>query len=277
MNKMILINGKGEEYDLLDGSKSPGWQLEGLGYEDDTEFLRIGSDYFPLEEASAQNVLETTLLFMDSSDAKYSEFVRFARHDPLVLHYGNFNGTYYIPCRLKSVSKIDQYRIRRFSSPVKLTQTGHPYKKVSAFNEASESDGKAYDYSYDYVYSNDIANTVFIASDSYVDSPCILTIYGPAINPIWRHYNNGELVETGEYAGTIPSGHYLVIDSKSMPYSIIEYDSAGVVVADRYQLCNFSTERFLHVNEGDNRYVVSHDGTTDLKVKAEAYIEYETI
>ena len=78
-------------------------------------------------------------------------------------------------------------------------------------------------------------------------------------------------------SGTIPSGNRLVIDSRSMPQSIIEYDAAGMVVADRYQLCDFSTERFLHVGEGDNRYVLSHNGITDLAAKVEAYIEYEAI
>lgn len=278
MNKAILINGQGTEYNLLDRSLSPGFQIEGFGYEDSTEFMAIGDNFIPLQESSEQGMLESTLLFMDGSDKKYFEFVKFARHDPLTLLYGNRNGDFYIPCRLRSISKVDQLGIRRYPAPMALAQTGKPYKiEVAEYTPAPTSAGKIYPYTYPYTYSDDNVNTLSIKSDSYLDSPCILTIYGQAVNPIWRHYSNGILVETGAYSGTIPEGHYLVIDAKSVPYSIIEYDSAGRIVADRYALCDFSTERFMHANEGRNRYVVSHDGVNNLQLKMEAHIQYETV
>lgn len=278
MNKAILINGHGREYNLLDSTLSPGFQIEGLGYADDTDFLIIGGRYYPLEENSEQKSLETTLLFMDAADSKYYEFVKFARHNPLTMLYGNQNGEFYIPCRLRSISKVDQLGIRRYPAPVQLTQMGRPYRIITAECKSGVgTEGKIYPYVYDYKYANEGANKISIGSDSYLNSACILTIYGSADAPIWRHYLNGELVETGAYSGTIPSGNRLVIDSRSMPQSIIEYDAAGMVVADRYQLCDFSTERFMHVGEGDNRYVLSHNGITDLAAKVEAYIEYEAI
>lgn len=282
MNKLILINGKGQEYDLLDSSKSPGFQIEGFGYRDTTEFIKIGNDYFPLEETSEQGALETTLLFMDTSNAKYYEFVKHCRHDPLLLLYGNENGDFYVPCKLQSISKIDQKGLRRFIAPVKLTQTGNLYRRITAYNSGTLTGGKYYGdngegYTYDYTYSSEILNTVVLQSDSYVESPCILTIYGPVTNPVWRHYLESELVESGAYTGTIPSGNYLVIDSKTMPYSITEYNSSGAVVADRYQLCDFSTDRFMHVGEGENAYVISQDDVNAVQIRAEGYIEYETV
>ena len=282
MNKLILINGQGKEYNLLNSDLSPGFQLDGLGYEDDTEFLRIGNDYYPLEEAADQNVLETTILFMDSSDKRYYEFVKHARHDPLTLLYGNNNGEFYIPCRLRSISKIDQLGIRRYPAPVRLTQMGNMYRRVTAFNPGQVTGGKYYGdngegYTYDYTYSPEVLNTVSISSDSYVESPCILAIYGPVTNPIWKHYLNGDLVETGAYAGTVPAGNYLEINPKTMPYSIMEYADGGTLVADRYQLCDFSTDRFVHIGEGENSYVVSHDGMSAVSLRAEGYIEYETV
>jgi hypothetical protein len=278
MNKAILINGQGREYNLLDRSLSPGFQIEGFGYEDSTEFMAIGDNFIPLQESSEQGMLESTLLFMDGSDKKYFEFVKFARHNPLTLLYGNQNGEFRIPCRLRSISKVDQLGIRRYPAPMELIQTGKPYRiETAEYTPAPISAGKIYPYTYPYTYSSDLVNTLSVKSDSYRDSPCILTIYGQAVNPVWRHYNNGILVETGAYSGTIPEGHYLVIDAKSVPYSIIEYDSAGRIVADRYALCDFSTERFMHANEGRNRYVVSHDGVNNLQLKMEAHIQYETV
>lgn len=277
MERLILINGKGEQYSLFDETKSPTFTIEGLGYSDKTEFLQIGDEYYPLEDKSEQGALEMTLSFWNGADEKYCAFVSHARHNPLTMLYETDAGVFYIPCRLRTISRLDQPRYKRFVAPVKLVFTGKPYQIISAFNSGEISAGKTYDYTYDYAYSEEVLNTVVLNVNSYVESPCILTIYGEATNPVWRHYVNNELVATGAYNGTISSGRYLVIDSQSMPYSIIEYDSAGNVVADRYQLCDFSTERFLHLGEGENRITLSHDGVNALKLKVEGYIKYEAI
>ena len=62
----------------------------------------------------------------------------------------------------------------------------------------------------------------------------------------------------------LAAGHTLVIDSTTIPYSIIEYDSADRVVADRYPLCDFSTKRFFMLQVGSNSIAISHDGTNDV-------------
>lgn len=280
IQKFILINGKGEEYDLLSVAKSPTFQVDGFGYTDETEFVRVGNDFLPLEELTEQRTVEFTLLVWKSVDATYKEFVGFARHNPLFLLYENDVDVFYIPCRLRSISKVEKVGIDIKGVPVSLALTGNPYKRVTAFNTGEVGIGKSYGdtgYTYDYTYSAGILNTVELRSDSYLESPCVLTLYGELINPQWKHYLDGELIETGAYSGTIPTGNYLVIDSKSVPYSIIEYDSAGHIVGDRYQLCDFSTERFMHIGEGQNSYVVSHDSISPVSLKAEAYIEYETV
>lgn len=278
MNGFVLINGKGEGYNLFDIKKSPAFNVDGWGYEDVTEFIRIGSTYCPLTEETAQRVIETALSFYDEADKRYRAFVDFAIQDPLTIRYTNDVGEYFIPCRLRTIAKPDKPRYKVYVCPASFVLTDNPYRIESSEYRPSESNaGKIYPYTYPYTYSDDNVNTVVVRSDSHMDSPCILTIYGQAVNPVWRHYNNGILVETGAYSGTIPEGHYLVVDAKSVPYSIIEYDSAGRIVADRYALCDFSTERFMHANEGRNRYVVSHDGVNNLQLRVEAYIQYETV
>ena len=280
IKRFILINGKNEEYDLISVAKSPTFQVDGFGYSDDTDFVRIGNNFIPLEEVAEQRIVEFTLLMWNSVDATYKKFINHARHDPLLLLYENDNGLFYIPCRLKSVSKIEKIGIDIKGVPIALSFMGNPYTKISAYNTGEIGSGKSYGetgYTYNYTYSAGILNTVELQSDSYLESPCILTLYGELINPVWRHYLNGVLVETGAYSGTIPVGNSIVIDSKSVPYSVIEYDSSGNIVADRYQLCDFSTERFVHIGEGHNSYVISHDSQSPASLKAEAYIEYETV
>ena len=104
-----------------------------------------------------------------------------------------------------------------------------------------------------------------------------LMVYGPCTNPVWKHYVNNVLYETGKYEGSIPDGHKLVIDTTQIPYSITERGVSDEVVADRYQMCDFTTERFFHLQYGSNRISVVHEGLNVLNVMVEGRISYETV
>lgn len=277
MKTLIVINGRGESYDLLEVDRSPTFQVEGFGYEDNTDFMRIGSGYYALEDVPAQGELSLKILLWKDVDKVYKEFISHCRHEPLTILYGDDVGEFYYPCKLKAASKTEKVGIDIKGVATSFLLTGNPYKILSTYNEGTTGEGKQYSYTYPYVYSNDTKNMLRIQSDSYVHSPVILTIYGETTNPVWRHYCNGILVETGAYSGTIPEGNRLVIDSKAIPYSVLEYDSNGNIVADRYRFCDYSTERFMHACEGSNLYVVGHDGINPIRMKVEAYIEYETV
>ena len=88
---------------------------------------------------------------------------------------------------------------------------------------------------------------------------------------------NNVLYETGRYEGSIPDGHKLVIDTTQIPYSITERGVSDEVVADRYQMCDFTTERFFHLQYGSNRISVVHEGLNILNVMVEGRISYETV
>lgn len=88
---------------------------------------------------------------------------------------------------------------------------------------------------------------------------------------------DNELFETGRYEGLIMADHKLVVDATGIPYSITERGAADDIVADRYQLCDFTTERFFHLKHGSNRISVSHDGLNTVKMMVEGKISYETV
>ena len=136
---------------------------------------------------------------------------------------------------------------------------------------------KTYGYIYDYVYGDFVADTVAIDSDSVTASPCRISIFGPCTQPTWRHYVDGVQVATGYYNGTIPQNHKLVIDTTSSPYSIQEEDIAGNLIADRYELCDFSTERFFFLEYGQNTISVGHGDVDSIRLMVEGYIFYETV
>lgn len=94
MKTLIVINGRGESYDLLEVDRSPTFQVEGFGYEDNTDFMRIGSSYYALEDVPAQGELSLKILLWKDVDKVYKEFISHCRHEPLTILYGDDVGNF---------------------------------------------------------------------------------------------------------------------------------------------------------------------------------------
>ena len=277
MRKFKLINGEGGSFDL--NSKAAFFHsIGGFGFTDETQYEQIGTDFYALDEAFKQGEMSGKILFAGANPyAKYREFTRFVRATPLILVYEP-DVSFRVPVRLTQIGKAElENGGQSLNCEVTFHAEGLFYKTVQKYSETILVGGKVYPYTYTYSYSDISQNSVMIESDSYEDSPCKITIYGPVTNPIWKHYVNNELYETGSYEGTIPSDHKLVIDSTNVPYSITEKGISDEIVADRYQYCDFTTERFFHLQHGTNRISVTHDGLNNVQVLVEAKITYETV
>lgn len=277
MRKFKIINGEGGTFEL-NGKAAFFHSVDGFGYTDATEFEQIGTDYIPLDEDFSQGEISGSIFFGGTKAYEtYRDFTRFVRATPLTLVY-ELDEVYKVPVRLTRISKSELISGGLgLNCEVSFVATGLFYKTEVKYSDTLYVGGKIYPYEYTYSYSEISQNTLMINSDSYVDSPCKITIYGPAINPIWKHYVNNELLETGAYAGTIPADHKLVVDTTKIPYSITERGVSDEIVADRYQDCDFTTERFFTLKHGINRISVVHEGLNSVNVMAEGKISYETV
>lgn len=277
MRKFRLINAEGSSFDL-NSQAAFFHSVDGFGYKDETQYEQIGTDYYALEDSFAQGQMKGQIVFAGKDPyGKYREFTKFVRAVPLTLVY-EMDEVFRVPVRLTEIGKAELEKGGNFlNCDVTFLAAGLFYKTVQKYSETISVGGKVYPYEYTYSYADVSQNTVMIDSDSYEDSPCRITIFGPAINPIWKHYVNNELYEIGKYDGTIPDDHKLVIDSTNIPYSITERGVSDEVVADRYQLCDFTTERFFHLQHGTNRISVTHDGLNMVNVLVEGKISYETV
>ena len=278
MRKFYLTNAKGKTIDLQSRSDILLYNQTGLGYVEDANYVRIRNSYSLTSKYIKQHEIDCKLVFSgENFYKKYYDFVRFCQDTPLTLRY-KIHDTFYLNVRLAEISKTQGVSNLHMFCDVKFVASGLFYQIVSRYvGPAVITDLPTYPYVYDDVYPPEVLQSVVVESDSELESPCKITIYGEATNPEWRHYVNSQLIEIGRYTGTIAAGHTLVIDSTTIPYSITEYDSSGQVVADRYAGCDFSTERFFHLQRGNNRISVSHDGTNSLALKVEGKIEYASV
>lgn len=277
MRTFKIVNANGEMYDLTVKNRSFMHTVSGLGYGREAEFYRIGERFATLSNYLAQQEVRGNVYFGGANNmSDYFTFAKFCENTPLKLLYDPGTGkTYTRDGFIKTMERSDGENVR--GAWVTFICTTPWYDTANEFNTGIIDGGKKYNYTYSYKYAKYIANTVIIESDSYLPSPMKLVIYGPVVNPIWRHYANNKLIETGQCTVTIPANHKLVIDTTSIPYSIKEYDLANVLIADRYQTSDWNTERFFRLKYGINTITVSATGSTNISLGVEAQIEYGTV
>lgn len=276
MNKLIIKNRPGETYDLLNSTVAT-FQLDGLGLTDQSTYVRAGSEYLRTTEATEQRSIKFTALFYDNADVEYKRFIIFMRKPPLTLVYENGSGEYEVKCNLRDVSRIDRKGYDIYSCAISLLCLGDFHEKISEYNSGEAGEQLTYSYTYPYTYGSGVTESVDIVCDTSELSPCKIMIYGPCTDPAWRHYVNGELYATGSMSGSISDGGILVIDCTSIPYTITEQDGLGNLISDRYQACDFGTERFFFLQKGRNTITVTHQNSGVCALKVEANISYASI
>lgn len=277
MRTFRLYDNDGNRYNLTSRDRLFFYAIDGLGFEQSAEFQRIEERFALLESHIEQATIEGTIKFWQpEAELQYFNFAQFCQNQPIMMDYNNNYGTY---SRRGIITKIERGDGDGNELLIKIQFKAQTpwYKEIIEYNPGTESGGKVYNYSYDYTYLKDGKNTITIDSDSYQSSPVKLVVIGPAINPSWRHYLNGELVTEGKINGIIGPDNRLIVDTTTIPYRIIQVDALGQLVSDLYQQSDFSTYRFVRFGHGRNTVTFSADESNILNVGVEAQIEYATI
>ena len=277
MRTFKLFDNDGNSYDVTTKNDLFFYSVDGLGMEETTEFQRIEDRFAILSKYTAQTKIKGTLRFWQpDAEQKYFEFAQFCQNTPIRMEY---NPKYGVFSKNGIISKIERGDGTGNSLEITITFTAQTpwYKTISQYNDGIITGGKVYDYEYDYTYSNAVVNSVTVDSDSYQSSPVKIIIFGPAVNPTWRHYLNNVLQTSGKLNGSVLANHKLVIDTTSIPYSIKQFDMLGNLISDMYQQSDFATGRFVRFGRGRNTVTVTADNTNNLNVGVEAQIEYATV
>ena len=278
MRQFYLRNGNGAEYSLMDVEhwlNSP----KGLGLKYKDKYSQVGTNFIRTKKVTNPKDVQGTLIFTgDKLYDKYQEFMLFTQIEPLIFVY-NPNGTEYIAnVSLEEIKKEEiDYKTSTLQVDLSFKRLTRWRRVVLQRNDATVNRGKVYTFQYPYQYGKDVANNVTIESDTAFESPCKITIIGSCENPVWRLYVNGVLKHEGTVNVSVTAGQRIVIDTTKTPYSIKKYDASNNLIADLYQLSDFSTERFFFLEKGTNRISIGHDGVNALELAVEAYLEYETV
>lgn len=266
-----LINSKGQEWDL-NQTLSFFHDPSGLGINKNDAHWQIGHIFPRVKNELRQPKPKGKIAF--KSYEQYHHFARFIQYEPLRLKYIT-DDIHYMDCTIDSIGKTEKAHMG-LVCPITFNGLSSFYKEIIRTN-SGENTGKNYSYKYPYIYSDSKIGVLTLQVDSTALSGIKLHIFGPCTNPIWHHFVNGIKKSTGRLIGNIGDKCKLVIDTTMIPYSILEKDISNNPISDRYQQSDFSTDRFIFMEAGENIISVSHEGTSDTMVALEGRIYYDTV
>ena len=288
MRFFTLVNGAGESCSITEKSlffHDPA----GLGFERSDTYRQVGDRWVRVNRKRKQKqITGKVALFGDDPYLTYFNFTQFLFREPLVLLYTPNNEadpslpsgtTYRMDVDVAKVDKSEMNKQGYLDCAITFVPKTPWYKYSAISNGISEPESIlkwGITWGIEWGPLDDFSRG--IVSDSLSQSPSKLTVYGPIENPRWNHYVNGVLFETGKMNFTIGENEYLLVDNTSDPYKIQRKSTINdSVISDLYEYSDFSTKRFVTIQNGRNVIAVTGDNAEDPLVKLEAYIYYESV
>lgn len=277
MRTFKLYDNDGNVYDLTAKGELFFYGVESLGYTQEAKFQRIADRFAILENNMAQAKIKGTIRFWQpNAELSFFMFSQFCQNKPLRMEYNPGHGIFSRDGYITQIKRTDG-KDKALTIEIEFSASTPWYKLVSEYNSGEVTEGKKYNYTYDYSYSNAVQGSVIVDSDSFQSSPVKLVIFGEVVNPTWRYYLNNVLQVEGKINGTILPNNRLIIDTTSIPYSIKQVDGQGNLVADMYQQSDFSMDRFIRFGYGRNVISVTAENVDVVNLGVEAQIEYATV
>lgn len=280
MRTHSLINGVGQEFNLTD-SKLIFHTTTGYGFERDDQVRRIGSRWIRVTKEPKPLPISGVITFYGENPyGQYKEFVQFSSIDPLVLCYTPEQTMYKKDVYISSLGKGEINKYGGLDVQIEFSPLTPWYREITVYTGDDNAVGRGFTFPvrWPVIWRSTESMIAEVISDSFMDSPCRITIEGPIKDPKWRHYVNGNYEARGDIDYEIAEGNNLVIDTISIPSQIFITDKKGNQIANVYQHANFGTERFIYLKNGKNTISLSaRESAEKVPIKVEARLYYESV
>ena len=302
MRYFKLINGKGDELNIT--SQSIFFHdVEGLGFEEETSFRRIGQTWWLNSALLRQTPITGKISFTDLEGFDpyilFNDFYLFVNKAPLTLVYyprGLDQTSYRKQVRVTKLEKSELNKYGALEEAITFTPYTPWYMVVTVKNIITDTSSKGWiwggennpplkfepadDTSTPAKFGGEISQSVRLYSPVESSSPVKLIIKGPALNPIWSHYVGNKLIGTGGFSGSgmnLEADEELVVDNtnghtRMHIRSLITGEDRNV-----YALRDFDAVCFFTLKEGDNIISVASSGGSTVDFSVEGHIYYGTV
>ena len=281
MRRFGLITGSGKEIDIT-SDKIFFYQPDGLGYEENLSYRRIGHQYSLLDRYQEQGEISGNIIFMGKKPySQFKTFVYDTYRSGLILTYTTDEGSTvykrnvvisslqktelnlggYLDCPITFKASTPWYLEVAYNSvPVRITgNNGWKWETNTTWANGTGPHAGSIP------FKSTVDMEVEFSVSTQMISPCALVIEGPISKPRWEHVVGSKVYADGGMECNIANHEFLVVDSRSIPYSIKVYGEAiedGVyigkpdydnVLRNVYSYSDFSTDRFIQLRRGRNK------------------------
>lgn len=210
------------------------YNVSGLGYEEEVEYVQVGNTFIPNKKALKQNQITGELEFSNLSYDEYAAFVDFVlKSTSLKLIYipkTTDRVEYYRDIDIVQIDKGEEDDYNTLISPITIECKSLWYTKNEAIYAIDpQTDELRWDFTWDSRFNDYSSRVKDYINKGHTDAPAILEIDGFVVNPSIELYIEGELYQTITFNTTIEKYEKLLYGSKEDEFYINKQKTDGTI------------------------------------------------
>lgn len=229
------------------------YNVTGLGFEKETEYVQIGSTFVKNKENIKQNIIEGELEFYDMTYDEYVTFINFViLSKSLKLIYvpkTSQKKEYYRDIDIVKIDKNEEDDYNVLISPITIYCKSLWYKKNTTIHTIQpKSNEIRWDFRWDSKFVDyDVRNLEYI-NDGHVEAPVQISIDGYVVNPVVSLYIDKELYQRVCFNIEIKEDEKLLYGTKENNFYINKQKTDGTI-EDLLNLdvLNFYTDNVIRI------------------------------
>jgi hypothetical protein len=210
------------------------YNVTGLGFEKETEYVQIGNTFVKNKENIKQNIIEGELEFYNMTYDEYTNFIDFVLSSKsLKLIYVpkiSQRKEFYRDIDIVKIDKNEEDDYNVLISPITIYCKSLWYKQdVAIYTIKAQDDEIRWDFRWDSRFTDYDSRNLTYINKGHVEAPVLIEMSGHLVNPKIELYIEGELYQTVAFNVEIAEYEKLLYGTKENEFYINRQKTDGTI------------------------------------------------
>lgn len=210
------------------------YNVTGLGFEKETEYVQIGNTFVKNKENIKQNIIEGELEFYNMTYDEYTNFIDFVLSSKsLKLIYVpkiSQRKEFYRDIDIVKIDKNEEDDYNVLISPITIYCKSLWYKQdVAIYTIKAQDDEIRWDFRWDSRFTDYDSRNLTYINKGHVEAPVLIEMSGHLVNPKVELYIEGELYQTVAFNVEIAEYEKLLYGTKENEFYINRQKTDGTI------------------------------------------------